>query len=340
VGGGEIHLLNTGGTISYAADGSGLTWSPESFLADIDVPARVVYREVLRKASINLTPADWETIAAAVHEALRAEADGVVVLHGTDTMAYTAAALSFMLQDLSVPVVLTGAMRRGGTADGDGRQNLANALVVAARGDLAEVCLVFSSDEQGRSGVILRGNRIRKRHSGALAAFASPNHPPLGVVAEGRVRLESARVARGSRGEPRYAPGIDPNVRSIRYHPGCTPGFVAETLAGADGAVVEGTGLGHVATDGELLETIRRAGKPVALVSACWEGGVHLGGYDVDHEILAVENIVPGDDMTPETALVKLMWVLARERALDRVRARMQEPIAGELTRRRAIASE
>lgn len=330
MGGREIHVLNTGGTISYAADGSGLTSRPETFLADIEVPARVVYREVLRKGSVNLTPADWATIADAVHGALSAGAEGVVVLHGTDTMAYTAAALSFLLQNLSVPVVLTGAMRPGGASDGDARQNLTNALAVAALGDLAEVCIVFS-------GVILRGNRARKRHSDALDAFASPNHPPLGVVESGRVRLGPARVPRGPRGEPRYAAGLNANVCRIAYHPGSTAAFVARALAGVDGAVVEGTGLGHVATEGGILDVIRQTEKPVVLVSACWQGGVKLGGYDVDREILAVDNIVPGDDMTPETALVKLMWVLGRERALDRVKARMREPIAGELTQARAV---
>ena len=333
----EIHVLNTGGTISYAADGSGLSWRPETFLEDIEVPARVVYREILRKASINLTPADWTAIASAVHDALGAGAEGVVVLHGTDTMAYTAAALSFMLQNLSVPVVLTGAMRKGGAPDSDGRGNLANALAVAALGDVAEVCVVFSHDEGGKAGAILRGNRVRKRHSAALDAFASPNHPPLGVVEGRTVRLESDRIPRAPRGEPRYAPGVNSNVCLIRYHPGCTAAFVAQALAAAEGAVVEGTGAGHVATEGEILDAIRRARKPVVLVSACWEGGVALGSYDVDREILAVDNIIPGEDMTPETALVKLMWILARERSLDRVRARMREPVAGEVTEARAV---
>jgi len=329
VGGREIHVLNTGGTISYAADGSGLSASPETLLADLAVSAPVVYREILRKGSVNLTPADWATLAEAAHAALSAGADGVVVLHGTDTMAYTAAALSFLLQNLSVPVVLTGAMRPGGAPDSDARQNLSDALAVAALGDLAEVCIVFS-------GVILRGNRARKRHSAALDAFASPNLPPLGLVEGGRVRLGPAGARRAPRGEPRYAAGLDANVCRLAYHPGTTAEFVARALATADGAVVEGTGLGHVPTEGGILEAIRSAAKPVVLVSACWEGGVDLGGYDIDQEILAVDNIVPGDDMTPEAALAKLMWVLGRERALDRVKASMREPIAGELTAARA----
>jgi L-asparaginase type I len=327
VGGRTIHVLNTGGTISYAADGSGLSASPETLLADLDAPSHVVYREILRKGSVNLTPGDWATIAEAAREALAAGADGVVVLHGTDTMVYTAAALSFLLQNLSVPVVLTGAMRPGGDPRGDARRNLRDALAVAARADLAEVSIVFA-------GAILRGNRARKRHSGALDAFASPNHPPLGVVENGRVRLEPGRVPRAPRGAPRYAPGLDANVCRLAYHPGTTAAFVASALASVDGAVIEGTGLGHLPTEGGILEAIGMAAKPVVLVSACWQGGVGLGAYDIDREILAVGNIVPGEDLTPEAALVKLMWVLGRERGLERVKARMREPVAGELAER------
>lgn len=320
-----IHVLATGGTIAYAADGSGLSASPEGLLADLDVSGPVVYREILKKGSVNLTPEDWMTVAEAVHDTLSAGADGVVVLHGTDTMVYTAAALSFMLQNLSVPVVLTGAMRPGGDTRGDARRNLADALAVAALGDLAEVAIVFA-------GAILRGSRARKRHSHALDAFASPNHPPLGTVAGGKVALGPGRVPRAARGQPRYAPGLDASVCRIAYHPGLTAALVGRLLDAVDGAVVEGTGLGHVPTEGGILDAIGQSGKPVVLVSACWEGGARLGAYDIDRTILAVENIVPGEDMTPEAALVKLMWVLGRARDRERVRAMIREPIAGELT--------
>ena len=96
--------------------------------------------------------------------------------------------------------------------------------------------------------------------------------------------------------------------------------------------MIEGTGLGHLPTEGGILEAIRESGKLVVLVSACWQGGVRHGMYDIDHQILAVENVIPGHDLRPEVVLVKLRWVLGRDRALDRVRARVQEPIAGELT--------
>lgn len=331
-----FHVFNTGGTISYGpagAAGTTLSHAPERILADLGAPGRTVYRDLLRKGSVNMAPADWQAVAAAVHEAVRAGTDGIIVLHGTDTMAFTAAALSFLLANLPVPVVLTGSMRPGGAPDSDAPRNLRDALRVAAAGDLAEVCIVFAGDEAGSGGVILRGNRARKASGTALNAFASPNCPPLGHVEGAAIRYGDApRVPRGARGAPGLSTELNPNVCLIRYHPGCTAAFVAAALAQAAGAVIEGTGLGHLPTEGGILEAIRESGVPVVLVSACWQGGVRLGLYDVDRQILAVENLIPGHDLTPEAALVKLMWVLGRDRDIERVRARMQEPVAGELT--------
>lgn len=334
--GSTVHIFNTGGTISYGAPAEGgatLNHAPDRILAELGTPGRIVYRDLLRKGSVNMVPADWQAIAGAVHEAVRGGAGGVAVLHGTDTMAYTAAALSFMLGNLPVPVVLTGSMRPGGAPESDAPRNVRNALRVAAAADLGEVCIVFADDEGGSGGVILRGNRARKASATALSAFESPNCPPLGRVEGEHIRYgEAARVGRGPRGAPGLSADLNPNVCLIRSHPGCTAAFVAGALAGADGAVIEGTGLGHLPTEGGILEAIRESGKVVVLVSSCWAGGVRLGLYDVDRAVLGVETIVPGHDLTPEAALVKLMWVLGRDRAVERVRARMQEPVAGELT--------
>ena len=338
--GGGVHVLNTGGTISYGSpgpEGAALDHAPDRALAGLaaeaGLPGPPAYREVFRKGSVNILPGDWPAIAAAALEAVRGGADGVVVLHGTDTLVYTAAALSFMLVNLPVPVVLTGSMRPGGAPGSDAPRNLRDALRVAASGDLAEVCIVFARDAAGSGGVILRGNRARKASAIALDAFESPNYPPLGAVDGETIRYgEAARVSRGAREVPALAPELNADVCRIAYHPGCTAALVAGALGRADGAVIEGTGLGHLPTEGGILEAIRESGKPVVLVSACWRGGVRLGLYDVDREILAVDNLIPGHDLTPEAALVKLMWVLGQERGIGRVRARMQEPIAGELT--------
>jgi L-asparaginase/Glu-tRNA(Gln) amidotransferase subunit D len=204
---------------------------------------------------------------------------------------------------------------------------------VAAKGDVAEVCIVFSDGQAGTGGLILRGNRARKISSSSLRAFETPNYPVLGCV-EGETLSygEAARVRRGPRGEPMLSRDVNPNVCLLRYHPGCSPAFVTGALARAEGAVIEGTGLGHLPPEGGILEAIRDSGRTVVLVSACWQGGVRLGLYDVDRAVLAVENLIPGHDLTPEAALVKLMCALGRDRAIDRVKARIQEPVAGELT--------
>lgn len=333
---GALHVFNTGGTISHGparAGAAALTHAPDRILIDLGAPPGVVYRELFRKGSVSMTPADWGTIASAVYDAVRGGTDGVVVLHGTDTMVYTAAALSFMLENLPVPVVLTGSMLPGGAPESDAPRNVRNALRAASSGDVAEVCIVFSEAEEGTGGVILRGNRARKASSTFLSAFASPNYPALGHVEGAIIRYtEADRARRGRRGDPVLVPDVHPNVCLIRYHPGCTANFVAGALAQVEGAVIEGTGLGHLPPEAGILEAIGASGKPTVLVTACWGGGVRLGLYDIDRQILAVENLIPGHDLTPEAALVKLMWVLGRDRALDRVRARMQAPAAGELT--------
>jgi L-asparaginase/Glu-tRNA(Gln) amidotransferase subunit D len=143
---------------------------------------------------------------------------------------------------------------------------------------------------------------------------------------------DAAWQSRARRGDAALSPELNSNVCWIPYQPGCTPDFVAGALVRADGAVVAGTGLGHLPMDGGFLEAIRDSQKPVVLVSACWHAQVRLGLYDIDRAILATENLIPGHDLTTEAAPVKLMWVLGWEQALGRVRARMQEPIAGELT--------
>src|SRR5574341_352228 len=198
---GRLHVFNTGGTISHAPAGGGgaeLTHAPDRILAELGAPPGVLYRELFRKGSVSMTPADWGTIATAVYEAVRGGTDGVVVFHGTDTMAFTAAALSFMLGNLPVPVVLTGSMLPGGAPGSDAPRNIRNALRVAANGDVGEVCIVFSDGQAGTGGLILRGNRARKMSSSSLRAFETPNYPVLGCV-EGETLTygEAARMRRG-----------------------------------------------------------------------------------------------------------------------------------------------
>jgi glutamyl-tRNA(Gln) amidotransferase subunit D len=183
-----VIVLTTGGTIGHRfRDGVAvMDFDPERLLSELGpLGVDVEFRAIFRKGSMDIVPSDWRAIAAAISVAAADRPRGIVVLHGTDTMHYTAAALSFMLQGLSLPVVLSGSMNPGGEPGSDAIPNLHDAILVAVQSDLAEVCIVFSADDPRSKGVIIRGCRARKCHSHAVAAFASIGSPPIGFVSGG-----------------------------------------------------------------------------------------------------------------------------------------------------------
>src|SRR5215217_2959264 len=182
----KVHILTTGGTISHSTNEAGIAvmnFDPESLVSAINLPdIDLEFTGILQKGSMDILPSDWRVIAVATAAALSKNPAGVVILHGTDTMHYTAAALSFMLQDLAVPVVLTGSMVPGGDVGSDSLPNLRDAIRVAAYADSAEVCVVFSADAARSRGTVIRGNRARKVHSYAIDAFTSINVPPIAYI--------------------------------------------------------------------------------------------------------------------------------------------------------------
>ena len=291
------------------------------------------FRSVFVKGSMDIVPADWQLIAEAVAAAAASDVRGIIVLHGTDTMQYTAAALSFMVQGLSVPLVITGSMKPGGDADSDAPVNLRNAVEVAAFADLAEVCVVFSGDLELKRGLIIRGSRARKVHSHAVNAFDSINVPPIGVVEHGTIKLhEEGRIRRGSRAMALNT-ALDSNVVLIKLTPNLTPAVLARQIEGASGIVLEGTGLGHIRRD--LMDVVVASGRPTVMSTQAVYGGERLGAYESDKAILAAPNIIPGGDMLSETALVKLMWALKQR---GETRTLMMSSIAGEVTEARSAS--
>lgn len=327
----KVIVLATGGTIGHRSGRDGVAvmdFVPQELLAqpllaDIDLDVK----EVFRKGSMDIVPDDWKVIAAAVAQALSRDPRGVVILHGTDTMHYTAAVLSFMLQGLGVPVVLTGSMRPGGDSGSDALANLRDAICVAACADLAEVCVVFSADAERTRGVIIRGNRARKIRSRAIDAFASINAPPIGYVEDGQVVLTAAKEARRAPSALRVTTDLEQNVVLVKLAPATTASMLARQLQGAAGAVLEGTGVGHIRTD--LQTVVADFARPAVISTQAVYGGERLGAYDVDRQILAIPNLIPAGDMVSETALVKLMWALAQG---GDVKVLMRTNIAGEIS--------
>lgn len=327
----RVVVLTTGGTIGHRSQQDGVAvmdFAPDQLIAAVGLPqVEISFAPIMRKGSMDIGPDDWRDIAIAVANAMAAQPAGIVILHGTDTMHYTAAALSFMLRDLAIPIVLTGSMIPGGDVGSDAVANLHDAILVAAHADFAEVCIVFSADEKRTGAVIIRGSRARKVHSYRLSAFASINVPPIGRVVDGEIQRTAVSVSPRSATKITLATALDPDVVLVKLTPNTTPAMLEQFLEYASGAVLEGTGIGHIKTD--LQTVVAQFGKPAVISSQAPEGGERLGSYDVDQAILAIPNVIPARDMTSETALVKLMWALAQTGDVASI---MLASIAGEIS--------
>jgi glutamyl-tRNA(Gln) amidotransferase subunit D len=333
-----VSLISTGGTIAstvdYRTGAVTAQFDAEDVLRAVpDLAGRANYRGrvVANILSENMTPDVWQELAGAVHEEIEAGADGVVVMHGTDTMQFTASALAFIL-DTPVPVVFTGSQR---SADRPSSDNVMNAVcaVEAAKSDCAEVLVCMHATGSDDRCSLHRGTRVRKNHTSRRNAFKTVGAEPLGVVDYDDETVDFRR-SHDERGAADLAihPELETEVELVKFTPGMSFDRV-ERLADAAGLVVEGTGLGHVHTD--LVPTFREmveSGTPVVMTSQCIEGRVCDRVYDTGRDLLDAGVIEAGDTL-PGTAKVKLMWALANV-APESVPETMRTPLAGELTDR------
>lgn len=349
----RVAVLYAGGTIGMVPSAAGLVPDgalPQRLASALagrrDLPAFTFAGDFVPIDSAEATPADWSAMAEVI--ASLAGYDGVVVLHGTDTLAFTASALSFLLPPDVPPVVVTGAQLPLGVAGSDAEANAADALLAAALGPRM-VMVAFH-------GRLLAGNRTVKRSSRDLDGFWSPNAPPLleGITPAGLIGLTRAPAAAegGDRAAPRPAEGFAPGgawttapcragaVATLRLVPGFDPGLVPLVLAEREGRrpgalLLDCYGAGTAPTaDGRLaaaLAAATAAGVVVAAVSQAEHGGVALGTYAAGSSLLRA-GVVSGGDMTFECAFAKLGVLLARGLAPEGVRAEFARPIAGEIS--------
>jgi L-asparaginase len=274
--------------------------------------------------SSDLDPEHWMELAQSVHEA-HDRFDGVVVTHGTDAMAYTASALSFLLRGLPFPVILTGSQRPLTDAHTDGRANLVGAVDLATRG-VREVAIYFD-------GLLLRGNRAIKQSTFAFGAFRSPNYPPLGEIGT-EVKLAVKPVP--SRARFRIEGRFDDRVAAVWLHPGDHGGVLRDLAAGEAAAVlVAAPGFGNIpVADRGVADAIRDLvdrRKVVVVCSQSPSGKVDLGRY-AGGRLAQEAGAVSAGDMTLEAATVKLMYLLGTLRDPTRIRRAVGRPIAGEIT--------
>lgn len=334
----NITILSTGGTIAskvdYRTGAVTAHFSADDIakaIPELEEIANIRGRIITNILSENMKPETWIDLARAVAEEIEKGADGIIIAHGTDTMMYSAAALSFMLQT-PVPVVFVGSQR---SADRPSSDNVMNAICAAtvAISDIAEVCVVMHDSSSDDRCAIHFGTRVRKMHTSRRDAFKSINFEPIGYV-DYSTRKITTNLDYAKRGEKKLelVDTMQPKCALIKFTPAANPAVLSYyTDAGYKGIVIEGTGLGHVSTDWvPEIERATKAGIPVIVTSQCLNGRICDRVYDTGRD-MAGAGAIEAEDMMPEVALVKLMWVLGETDDLNKIKEVMQNPVNHEI---------
>ena len=337
----DVTIVGTGGTIASRVDyRTGAVYpafTPQEIYSAVPELAEIANIRVIEACNVfseHMTPQLWVKIGRTIAREINRGASGIVVAHGTDTMGYTAAALSFMLKDLFRPVVLVGSQRSSDRPSSDAALNLIGAATVAGKSDIAEVCVVMHGSTEDDFCLIHRGTKVRKCHTSRRDTFQTINDIPIGMVRKHELKLFRDDYRRAKpKGRVKLDGKFEPKVALVKTYPGIGSDIIEDLIgAGYKGIVLEGTGLGHAPQS--LFEGIERAikrGVPVVMTSQCLWGRVDMKVYSTGRDLLRI-GVIPGEDMLPEVAWVKLMWVLAHVEDLEQVLGLMLENLAGEIT--------
>lgn len=328
----RILLVATGGTIASKEEGNGLSpalsgeeltrYVPEmADLATLDV------KQAMNIDSTNMRPSDWLRVARTIMESYN-DYDGFVVLHGTDTMAYTAAALSYLIQHSPKPIVLTGSQRPMASTFTDAKLNLYQSVLYATDDDASDVSIAFG-------GIVIAGTRARKQRTMSFNAFTSVNFPPLAYIRTDRIVRSApfahARKAEGSRGHaaanrPIVYDKLDPRVFALKLTPGLDSRIFSALAPSYDAVILETFGIGGIPEQGETGPCFQDAiyswvdlGRIAVMTTQVPEEGLDLGVYEVGRAYANHPGILRGADMTPEAIVAKTMWALGQTRDVAEV---------------------
>jgi L-asparaginase len=283
--------------------------------------------------SSNMTPTIWVKIANTIERNYN-KYDGFVILHGTDTMAYTASALSYMFENLDKPIVLTGSQLPIGILRTDGKENLITAIQIAAakingQAIIPEVCVYFNSK-------LFRGNRISKRHADDFSAFSSINYPPL-ATAGVEIKFFPENINHfANKGILKVRTNFDENVVILKIFPGISR-VVFESILnipGLKGVVLESFGSGNIPTNRWMISQIKNAMKRKIIflnVTQCQGGAVNMGRYETGVD-LENAGVVSGKDMTTEAAVTKMMFLLGQGLDQDEIKLHLNKSLIGEMS--------
>ena len=339
----DVAVISTGGTIASYVDyrtgavhpaisAEELVFSVPELLDLCNIRAKVLYSIL----SENMKVSHWQGLARAVADELNSGAVGVIVPHGTDTLGFTSAALSFMLKNLNGPVVCVGAQRSSDRPSSDAIINLLASTRLCVDSDLAEVVVLMHGETSDTYTLAHRGTKVRKMHSSRRDAFRSINAEPIARI-EGPQITFTSEYEKRSRGPVEVKDKIDGRASMLHFYPGFEAEHFDMIAQNVKGVVVAGTGLGHVSE--EILDSVKRAvdkGVHVYITTQCLYGSVNLNVYSTGRDMI-VAGAIPLGDMLPETAYVKLMWAMGQAEKHGDVRKLMLSNIAGEFSTRRAV---
>ena len=331
-----VSIIGTGGTIACyveyrtgavhpATSAEELAFSVPEIFDVCNVKAKVAFQML----SENITVSSWKTLANEVSKELNRGAKGVIIPHGTDTIGYTAAALSFMLKNLSGPVILVGAQRSSDRPSSDAAQNLLAAAKVAANSDIGEVLVIMHGESSDTFSTIHRGTKVRKFHTSRRDAFKTINEPPLGRVENNKITITGDYRKKCS-GKTIVDDKMEEDVGLVYFY----PGLKAKDIPEKKGVVLIGTGLGHISND--LIPQVKQLinkGSTVIMTSQCIFGRVNMKVYSTGRDLIKA-GVISAEDMLPETTYVKLMWALAHGEDRKEVKELMLTNIAGEISKR------
>jgi len=339
----NIKLFGTGGTIASRLDyrtGAVIpAFSPGELygacpeLADI---CNLTTDKLFAVFSENMGPEQYKKLAVEIGKEIEKGIDGIVIGHGTDTMHHTAAALSFMIQNTPVPIVLVGSQRSSDRPSSDAALNLIHATKTAAESDIAEVTVCMFGPTSDEYGLLHRGTRVRKMHSSYRSTFRTIGDIPLARIDREKITpLRQDYARRRDDHQVDILPYFEERVAMVYYYPNMHPDIIDSLVDnGYKGIVIAGTGLGHV--NKPVYPAIERATKAgVAIymtVQTLW-GYVHMFVYDTGRDLMA-KGVIPSENMLPEVAYIKLGWALGQTDDLEKVREIMLTPIQDEITER------
>lgn len=333
----SIFILATGGTIAMQKTSRGyapakghlqkaMAQLPE--LNNPDMPLYTIYEYEQPIDSANMMPQDWYQIGKHIQQQYD-HYDGFLILHGTDTMAYSASALSFMLENLNKPVILTGSQLPLFEARSDARENLINALLLASLYPIPEVCIYFNNK-------LFRGNRSKKIDAASFTAFDSPNYPALGKIGTD-IRIRHELIREAALAPLRLQEIKTVNINTLRLFPGVSPGLFRQFIQmPLQALVLETYGVGTAPQEPRFLAAIKEAVDQGILIincSQCAHARVKMSDYAAGNALLEA-GVISGADMTVEAAIAKLFYLFSKDLSLADIKLQMTRNLRGELKER------